>query len=42
MTPFEIYKQGKTAKLAGEPESANPYKYGTREYTYWWDGWIDN
>lgn len=38
---MNAYKEGKQAKLDGLPYSANPYEYGTKEYTYWWDGWVD-
>lgn len=40
MTSLEVYKLGVKAKQDGNPESANPFKYGTKDWTYWWDGWV--
>lgn len=41
LTPLQIYKQGIQAKREGKSADANPYQYGTKEFTYWWDGWAD-
>lgn len=40
MTPLEVYKMGVKAKVDGNPESANPFDYGTKNWAYWWDGWV--
>lgn len=35
------YHEGKQARISGLGVDSNPYKYGTAEWTYWWDGWQD-
>lgn len=41
MTSFEIFKLGKKARADGNSVDSNPFEFGTKEYTYWWDGWND-
>lgn len=40
MDSLEVYKMGKKARRDGKPATANPFKFGSKEYTYWWDGWV--
>lgn len=35
------YNQGIQARCEGLSSDANPFKYGTLDFTYWWDGWCD-
>ena len=41
MTSYEVYQMGKKAKLDGNSLDKNPFEYGTKDYTYWFDGWMD-
>lgn len=37
----DAYKEGKAAYFSGYSVQANPYQFGTPEYTQWLDGHYD-
>jgi hypothetical protein len=41
--PFHIkeYEQGEEARSLGNGIEWNPYRYGTREFGFWEQGWKD-